>query len=162
MLKAVAIPATVTVIDEYAFNGEIDDVYYAGNATQWDRIRGGGTNNLTYCAWRIHFESTGPDDATPPMAYQIAVLARTANAEMAVNASGNGIERVFAVKLYYDENGKYIDSYWYTETFPTNDNVFNFYRWFDDDETPAKTAKLIILNGQLRPICQSETVTFES
>lgn len=162
-LKTVTIPITVSAIDEYAFNGEIDNVYYAGTAAQWGKIRGGGADNLIYQAWRIHFESTGADNAAPPMDYQITISERSSyDAEMTVNANGNGMERVFAVKLYYDENGKYIDSLWYTETFPTNDNVFSFYRWFGDNETPAKTANLIILDRQLKPVCQSETVTFES
>lgn len=162
-LKTVAIPVTVTAIDEYAFNSEIDDVYYAGTAAQWGKIRGGGADSLAYQAWRIHFESAGANNAAPPMAYQITVSREGENsAEMTVNANGSGMERVSVVKLYYDENGKYIDSRWYTVVFPTNDNVFSFYRWFDDDETPAKTAKLIILDGQLRPVCQSETATFES
>lgn len=161
-LKTFAIPATLTAIDESAFSVcELDDVYYSGSAAQWNKIRGGGADDLAGRSWNIHFESTGPENAKP-ISYQIAVSDKGENyAEMTVNADENGMERVFAVQLYYDETGKYADSGWNIETFPTNDNAFSFQRWRDDGETPAKTAKLIILDREFRPVALSDTVTFE-
>lgn len=158
-LKKIVIPESVTVIDEYAFSGcEISDVYYAGTAAQWSRVRGGGADSLEYCAYRIYFRSTGPESATPPT-YEIDVNGNhTDHIQFTVNASEDGIRRLFAIKCYYDESGRMIDTDWYEEVLPSNDNDFNAYKWRENGV--PKTVKLILLDEQFHPLCPSATGTF--
>ena len=160
-LNSITIPETVTAIDESCFNGcgNLSDVYYSGTAAQWDKVRGGGADDLLYRAVRIHFNSTGPDD-TEPMSFTITVKKNhTENIQFEINAAGNGLQIVSVVRSYYGTNGQFIYSNWYTDYFPQADNVFNAYYWNTDVQ--AKTVKLIILDEQFRPLCPCAIGTFE-
>ena len=57
-LTSVTIPDSVTSIGNYAFEGKLKDVYYAGNEAQWKAISIGADNNALKTA-TIHYNSSG-------------------------------------------------------------------------------------------------------
>lgn len=166
-LKTIIIPATVTAIDESAFERcWISDVYYSGTAAQWNRIRGGGADDLAWRTWRIYFESTGPDDAIP-MTYDVTVTENhSTSVEFTINANGNGIENVRVIVAFYDENGRFIYTVLRNPRFlnpdiphDDNDNFFRFWYWGHD--VSAKTAQIFVLDENFKPLCPSAVGTFD-
>ena len=154
-LKTVIIPASVTAIDQDAFdNCDISDVYYAGTAAQWDKIRGGGADSLMYRAWRIHFESTGPENAVP-------LTVSLSNAQFEENrifydiqSGGDGIQNVIVITAYYEETGKFIGTFTDWLHLPEENGSYNIQHGAVDT-TKAKTAKIFTLNNDFKPISPS-------
>ena len=152
-LKEVTIPATVTAIDEYAFSScEISNVYYAGTAAQWDKIRGGGADYLKNYSEKVFFECTGPENAVP-MTFEIKTDRReTDYFEFSVHADENGFQRVNIVRCYYDKNGKFLYVDIGQRVFPDTDNTCGAWYWSGEEQRPD-SVKLIILDEQFRPLC---------
>ncbi len=59
LLKSVNIPASVTSIGEWAFDGcdQLGDVYYGGSQDQWSQVTVGEQNDYLINAPRIHYNS---------------------------------------------------------------------------------------------------------
>ena len=68
--------------------------------------------------------------------------------------------RIFAIKCYYDQNGKFLDSDWYEDVYPQEDNVFNGWYWNGEEQRPA-SVKLVLLDMQSVPLCPCGHGTFE-
>jgi len=66
-LTSITIPASVTSIGQSAFEhcNSLADVYYTGTEAQWESIKIYSDNILLTSA-TIHYNSTGPDQPTPP------------------------------------------------------------------------------------------------
>ncbi len=161
VLKTVTIPVTVTAIDENAFHGnDFLTVYYAGTAAQWDKIRGGGADSLAYQAWKIHFESTGPENAAP-MTFQIKnVSFRENRVNFTISAASNGIQNLYFVVAYYEENGRFIDFYNHYISLPRDIGEYSQWQWNFDSEKAA-FAKIMFLDGNLKPIRTAISGTVE-
>lgn len=58
-LQALVIPVSVTSIENYAFSGcmSLEDVYYPGSESEWEKIE--GTGELEWLSTAIHFNSNG-------------------------------------------------------------------------------------------------------
>lgn len=160
-LEEIRLPATVTAIDENAVSGSDSmTVYYAGTATQWDRIRGGGADNLQYYAERVYFESAGPSDITLMTFLFKQKEKQDDHYQFTVNVNGNGFQRVNVVCCYYDEKGRFLDCVWRQEVFPTIDNEYGIGYW-EENGVYSKSFKLMILDAQLRSLCPTAYGTFE-
>lgn len=67
-LTNITIPSSVTSIGDHAFRNcnNLTDVYFLGSEDQWKSVRKNEGNNIPLRSATIHYNSTGPDQPTPP------------------------------------------------------------------------------------------------
>ena len=160
-LKEIRLSATVTVIDENAVSGSnLLTVYYAGTAAQWNKIRGGGADNLKYYSERVYFESTGPEDAVP-LTFSIEKISQSGeDCRFSINVSGNGFQRINIVQCYYDKSGKFLEADFRRDVYSETSNEFSAWYWINGRQRSA-SVKVMVLDEYLRPLCPCGYGTFE-
>ena len=161
-LEVLAISKSVNAIDESCFSlcFRLSDVYYAGTARQWDRIRGGGADDLENRTKRIHFESRGAEDATP-MTYTLSDVYNEWNTiYVSIRANANGMQWASVVAAFYDEKGCFIAVEKMNGALLSTDEAsFEFNT--DADVSNAKTLKVFLLDEDCKPLCPSVSSAFE-